>query len=115
MQARMLGVDRDNQPFAELRPATWDRHPDRGPGPPLAGMEMSSRVIGGFEVETEMDGIGTAEVVGHWPSMDEFIIYHIAGTRNMAQRDPAGITPSGWAAVADSFDRWLSAVAGVGQ
>jgi hypothetical protein len=113
MAARMAGLDQDGYPFQELSLNTWKRHPDRGPGPPLAGHEMASRIINGFETEVVMMGLGSADVVGHWPSMDDFIIYHITGTIHMPSRDPAGVTPAGWAAVGDAFDDWLAGLPGV--
>jgi hypothetical protein len=74
-------------------------------------MEMESRVISGFEVRVDDLGLGAADVVGSWPSMDDFIIFHINGTVHMAARNPAGITPEGWAAIGDEFDAYMDILA----
>jgi hypothetical protein len=104
MAARMLGVDKDNQPFAELAPATL-ADPYRGPGPPLAPMEMASRIISGLEIEFVDLGIDGVDIVGSWPSMP-FLRFHVTGTRHMPARDPVGIRPHGWAAIEDALDRF---------
>jgi hypothetical protein len=111
--ARLDGVDRDGYPFQPLAESTWRRHPYRGDGEPLDPMGMDSRIIKDFRVGVIDLGLGAADVVGSWPTMDDFIIYHIQGTRYMPSRDPSGITPAGWAAIGDAFDSWMSRVAGV--
>jgi hypothetical protein len=103
MAARMLGVDKDNQPFAPLAPATLrDR---MGNGPPLAPMEMLSRVVSDLEISYVDMGIGGVDIVGDWPNMP-FLIYHVTGTGRMPARDPVGIRPQGWATIEDALDRF---------
>jgi hypothetical protein len=110
MAARMLGVDKDGAPFADLAPATV-ADPRRGPGPALAPMEMSSRVISGLEVELLTLGIGAIDVVGSWPSMP-FLHHHVTGTKHMPARDPVGIRPEGWAAIEAELDRFAGSLLG---
>lgn len=108
MAARMLGVDKDDQPFAGLAPATLAK-PYRGPGPPLAPMEMASRIISGLEISYVDLGIGGIDIVGDWPSMP-FLHYHVTGTKHMPARDPVGIRPQGWAAIEGALDEFADSV-----
>jgi hypothetical protein len=103
MAARMLGVDKDNQPFADLAPATLRKRV--GNGPPLAPMEMSSRVISDLEISYVDRGIDGVDIIGDWPNMP-FLIYHVTGTSRMPARDPVGIRPQGWATIEDALDRF---------
>jgi len=103
MAARMLGVDKDDQPFARLRPATLRTR--AGTGPPLAPMEMSSRIVSGLEMSRVDLGIDGVDVVGAWPSMP-FLIHHVTGTVHMASRDPVGVRPQGWAEIEQALDRF---------
>lgn len=104
MAARMLGVDADGQPFRDLRPATLaKRH--RGVGPPLAPMEMASRIISGLEMSIVDMGLAGIDVVGEWPSMP-FLRHHVEGTVHMTARDPVGIRPQGWGQIEQALDRF---------
>ena len=111
LEARAGGLDRDGDPFAPLAESTLRRRV--GTGPPLAPMDFASRVMAGFEVDIYTLDPAHTDVVGTWPSMDSFLAYHVTGTRNMPRRDPVGVTPRGWAQIADAFDAWLDAKAGV--
>jgi hypothetical protein len=111
MQARMSGVDYDGNPFQPLAPATL-RHRS-GSGPPLAPMDMASRVIGGMEVEVVEYGLGSVEVVASWPSMP-FLKFHVTGTRHMPARDPVGLRPVAWAQVADAVTEFVDGL-GAGE
>lgn len=111
MAARMLGVDTYGDDFQPLSPNTWKRHPNRGPGPPLAGHEMSSRIISGLEMRIEQDGPTDFTVVGSWPSMP-WLKYHVTGTQHMPSRDPVGITAAGMDAIERAFDDHLEAILG---
>jgi hypothetical protein len=108
MAARMQGVDKDNEPFAELAEATLKKW-NRGMGPPLAPMESASRIISGFETEVNPTWLGV-DVIGSWPSMDSFLGYHVTGTTHMPARDPVGIRPSAWAEMLVAFDAWVDSV-----
>lgn len=112
LEARRDGLDRDGDPFAPLAESTLKRR--HGDGPPLAPMDFASRVMAGFEVEQQRLGPQRIDVVGSWPSMSDFLGYHVTGTRNMPRRDPVGVTPRGWAQVADALDAWLDSLASVG-
>lgn len=111
MQARMLGVDCDNVPFAELSPATWEWNPHRGMGPPLAPMEMSSRIISGMQVDVVEHGVGSVEVIASWPTMP-FLKFHVTGTRTMPSRDPVGIRPQAWGEIGDAVSEWVDTLLG---
>lgn len=111
LEARAGGLDKDGDPFAPLAESTLKRR--QGGGPPLAPMDFASRIMAGFEVETYRLDPSHIDVVGSWPSMEGFLQYHVTGTSRMPQRDPVGVTPRGWAQIADGFDAWLNAKAGV--
>jgi hypothetical protein len=104
MQSRMMGVDYESQPFAPLAESTLRRR--QGTGPPLAPMEMQSRVISGMEIEVLDHGAGYVEVVASWPSMP-FLHFHVTGTRHMPSRDPVGIRPEAWGEIGDAVSEWV--------
>jgi hypothetical protein len=109
MAARMMGVDKDDQPFAPLSPATWEWNPNRGPGPPLAPMESSSRIVSDLTMELVDLGPGALDIIGSWPNMP-FLIHHVTGTSRMPSRDPVGIRPRGWATILEVSDEWVEAL-----
>lgn len=109
MAARMLGVDVDNQPFQPLADSTLRKRV--GNGPPLAPMDMSSRIISGLEITLVDVGIGGIDILGDWPSMP-FLHYHVTGTKYMPARDPVGIRPQGWATIEDAVDRFGESIMG---
>jgi hypothetical protein len=104
MAARMLGVDYEGQEFAPLAPATLERR--MGAGPPLAPMEMASRIISGVQVDVNDTGHNAVEVVLSWPSMP-FLRYHVTGTTRMPARDPCGIRPEAWAEIEREVSEWV--------
>jgi len=107
MAARMEGVDKDGNPFADLAESTWRRR--QGMGPPLAPMDTASRIISGFETQVLPTWLGV-DIIGSWPSMDSFLGYHVTGTTRMPSRDPVGIRPSAWAEMITAFDAWVDTV-----
>lgn len=111
----LMGLDRDGVPYAEIRPATWAWHPDRGPGPPLAPDYLASRVA-----VIAVDVLDTAPndvtVRGSWPGFPE-LGYHVTGWTTpwgyrVPPRNPVGVRPEGWQRIEAEVDRYVAGLLG---
>jgi hypothetical protein len=80
-----------------------------GMGPPLAPLEMSSRIISDLTMTMTGGGVGELDIIGDWPNMP-FLIYHVTGTTNMPARDPVGIRAEAWAEIELAADEFLMSI-----
>ena len=93
-RAGLIGVDFNEDEYAELRPATIATR--GGSGPPLAPRYATSRVIRNFRVRTTVKK-DTLQFSGYWISCP-WMKYHVTGFRHRSgyqvpSRNAAGIRP----------------------
>lgn len=104
IEARLAGVGWDDTELAPLKDSTWKRHPDRGPGPPLAGHGTESRATSDLTFEMEDVGPGEIDIIGSWPNMP-FLYCHVTGTQFMEARDIVGISENARHGMKEVFER----------